>query len=39
MKLSTREWVAKAEEDFLAANALNQRRKKPLWNIVAFHVQ
>ena len=39
MKLSTREWVAKAEEDFLAASALNRRRKKPLWNIVAFHVQ
>jgi len=39
MKASTREWVAKAEEDFLAASALNRRRKKPLWNIVAFHVQ
>ena len=39
MKTSTREWVAKAEEDFLAASALNRRRKKPLWNIVAFHVQ
>lgn len=39
MKASTREWVAKAEEDFLAATALNLRRKKPLWNIVAFHVE
>lgn len=39
MKASTREWVAKAEEDFLAAGALNRRRTKPLWNIVAFHVQ
>ena len=40
MKPSTREWVAKAEEDFLAAAALNRRRKKPhLWNVVAFHAQ
>ena len=39
MKASTREWVAKAEEDFLAATALSLRRKKPLWNIVAFHSQ
>jgi len=39
MKASTREWVTKAEEDFLAADALNRRRKRPLWNVVAFHVQ
>ena len=39
MKASTREWVTKAEEDFLAATALSLRRKKPLWNIVAFHIQ
>jgi HEPN domain-containing protein len=39
MKASTREWVGKAEEDFLAASALSLRRKKPLWNIVCFHVQ
>jgi HEPN domain-containing protein len=39
MKASTREWTKKAEEDFLAATALNRRRKKPLWNIVCFHVQ
>jgi HEPN domain-containing protein len=39
MKASTREWVEKAEEDFLAASALNRRRKKPLWNIVCFHFQ
>jgi HEPN domain-containing protein len=39
MKQSTREWVVKAEEDFQAASALNLRRKKPLWNIVAFHAQ
>jgi HEPN domain-containing protein len=31
--------MLKAEEDFLAATALNCRRKKPLWNIVCFHVQ
>ena len=39
MKASTREWALKAEEDFLAATALNRRRKIPLWNIVCFHVQ
>lgn len=40
MKPSTREWVAKAEEDFIAATSLNRRRKKPfLWNVVAFHAQ
>ena len=39
MKAITREWVLKAEEDFLAAGALNLRRKRPLWNIVSFHVQ
>ncbi len=39
MKPSTREWVAKAEEDFLAASALSRRRKRPLWHVVCFHVQ
>jgi hypothetical protein len=39
MKASTRERLVKAEEDFLAATALNRRRKKPLSNIVCFHVQ
>jgi len=39
MKASTRELVLKAEEDFLAATALHRRRKKPLLNIVCFHVQ
>lgn len=39
MKASTREWVRVAEEDFLAATALNRRRKKHLWNIVSFHAQ
>jgi HEPN domain-containing protein len=27
------------EEDYLAATALHRRRKKPLLNIVCFHVQ
>jgi HEPN domain-containing protein len=39
MRTSTREWVAKAEEDFLAASALNRPRKRPLWNVVSFHAQ
>jgi HEPN domain-containing protein len=39
MKPSTREWVKKAEEDFLGASALNRRRKKPLWSLVCFHAQ
>jgi hypothetical protein len=30
MKASAREWMLKAEEDFLVATALNRRRKKPL---------
>jgi len=30
MKPSAREWMLKAEENFLAASALNRRRKKPL---------
>ena len=39
MKLATREWVKKAEEDYLAAQALSRRRKKPLHNSVCFHCQ
>ena len=39
MKPSTREWVAKAEEDFLAAQDLARRRKLPLWSSVCFHAQ
>ena len=35
----TREWVAKAEEDFLSATDLARRRKTPLWNSVCFHAQ
>ncbi len=39
MKAATREWVAKAEEDFLAAVDLARRGKRPLWNVVCFHTQ
>ncbi len=39
MKNATREWVKKAEEDFLAALDLSRRRKRPLWGSVCFHAQ
>src|SRR5438046_9327899 len=39
MKASTREWVAKAEEDFTVALLLARPRKKPLWSPVCFHAQ
>jgi HEPN domain-containing protein len=39
MKASTREWIAKAEEDFAAAFILRRPRKKPLWATVCFHCQ
>lgn len=39
MKPSTREWVTKAEEDYLAAIDLARRRKRPLWSGVCFHAQ
>ena len=39
MKPSTRDWVAKAEEDYLAALDLARRRKRPLWSGVCFHAQ
>jgi HEPN domain-containing protein len=39
MKVSTREWVAKAEEDFVVAAALSRPRKKPVWASVCFHAQ
>lgn len=32
-----REWVAKAEEDYLSAEALLRRRQRPLPNSVCFH--
>ena len=39
MKPSTREWVVKAEEHYLAALDLSRRRKRPLWSGVCFHAQ
>ena len=39
MKPSTREWIKKAEGDFLAATALARRRKIPLHDQVYFHCQ
>ena len=39
MKASTREWVAKAGEDFAAACLLARPRRKPLWSPVCFHAQ
>jgi len=39
MKPATREWVAKAEEDFLSATDLARRRKRPVWNSICFHAQ
>jgi len=39
MQRVTREWVAKAEEDFLPALDLAHRRKKPVWDAVCFHCQ
>jgi HEPN domain-containing protein len=39
MKAATRDWVQKAEHDFLAAVDLGRRRKKPLHDMVCFHCQ
>jgi HEPN domain-containing protein len=39
MKASTREWIARAEEDFQVATTLIRPRKKPLWGPVCFHAQ
>jgi len=39
MKQSTRDWVKKAEEDYLAALDLARRRKRRLHNSVCFHCQ
>jgi len=39
MKQATREWVAKAEEDFVSALDLARRRKRPVWSTVCFHTQ
>ena len=39
MKASTREWIAKAEEDYTVATTLARPRKRPLWGPVCFHAQ
>jgi HEPN domain-containing protein len=39
MRQATRDWVKKAEEDFLAALDLSRRRKRQLHNSVCFHCQ
>lgn len=39
MKHITREWVTKAEDDFIAAMDLSRRRKRPVWDAVCFHCQ
>jgi len=39
MKAATRDWVQKAEHDFLAAVDLGRRREKPLHDVVCFHCQ
>lgn len=39
MKASTREWLAKAEEDYATAVILAHPRRRPLWGPVCFHAQ
>lgn len=39
MKLTTREWVEKAEADYAAALLLRRSRKKHSRDIVCFHLQ
>lgn len=39
MKQATRDWVKKAEEDYLAALDLARRRNRQLHNSVCFHCQ
>jgi HEPN domain-containing protein len=39
MKAATRDWVKKAEGDYLAALDLSRRRKLPLHDMVCFHCQ
>jgi HEPN domain-containing protein len=39
MKQATRDWVKKAEEDYLAALDFARRRKRQLHNSVRFHCQ
>ena len=39
MKAATRDWIGKAEGDYLAAVDLARRRKLPLHDVVCFHCQ
>lgn len=39
MKAATRDWIAKAENDYLASVDLARRRKLPLHDMVCFHCQ
>ncbi len=39
MKAATRDWIRKAEGDYLAALALSRRRKVPLHDQVCFHCE
>lgn len=39
MKAATRDWIDKAEHDFLASVDLARRRKLPLHDMVCFHCQ
>ncbi len=39
MKAATRDWIEKAESDYLAAVDLARRRKLPLHDMVCFHCQ
>ena len=39
MKPATRDWVRKAEHDYLAAVDLARRRKLPVYDTVCFHAQ
>lgn len=39
MKAATRDWIQKAEADYLAAIDLARRRKQPLPDTVCFHCQ
>ena len=39
MKTSTREWIAKAEEDFAVGRVLARPHKQPLWAPLCFHAQ
>ena len=39
MKAATRDWIEKAEADYLAAVDLARRRKLPLHDMVCFHCQ